>query len=143
MAPPEHPFSVSELEQRVHYHTVEFKEKARKLPSGFNLKKDCALLELVQYSCTTPEQQYERAMASPTGTARMECFPFVRLFRKCQDKRGKEFHVETTAWEGEHAWSPSASTMAQSTNKNNTPSTNREIQADSYANYGNYFWPQK
>lgn len=82
MAPPEHPFPVSALDQRVHYHSVELKEKSRKLRGDFDLKRDCELLELVQYSCTTPEQQYQRALASPTGTARMECFPFVRLFRK-------------------------------------------------------------
>lgn len=82
MAPPEQPFPVSDLEQRIQYHTVNFKEKSRKLGGDFDLKRDCELLELVQYSCTTQEQQYERALASPTGTARMECFPFVRLFRK-------------------------------------------------------------
>ena len=81
MAPPEHPFPVSDLEQRVHYKAVNFKEKVRKL-GDFDLKRDCELLELVQYSCTTPEQQYKRALASPTGSARMECFPFVRLFRR-------------------------------------------------------------
>lgn len=81
MAPPEHPFPVSALEQRVQYHSVNFKDKSRKL-GDFDLKRDCELLELVQYSCTTPEQQAKRAMESPDGRARMECFPFVRLFRK-------------------------------------------------------------
>jgi hypothetical protein len=81
MAPPEHTFPVSQLEQEIHYHSVNLKVKARKL-GDFDLQRDCELLELVQYSCTTPEQQYERVLKSPTGMAQMECFPFVRLFRK-------------------------------------------------------------
>lgn len=81
MAPPEQRFPVGDLELRVQSHTVDFKEKSRKL-GNFDLKRDCELLELVQYSCTTPEQQYRRAIESPDGKARMECFPFVRLFRK-------------------------------------------------------------
>lgn len=81
MAPPDHTFPVSQLEQQIHYHSVNQKAKARKL-GDFDLERDCELLELVQYSCTTPDQQYERALNSPTGTAQMECFPFVRLFRK-------------------------------------------------------------
>lgn len=38
-----------------------------------------------------------------------ECFPFVRLFRRCGEGKmgdGGVFHVETTAWEGEYAWRP-------------------------------------
>ncbi|KIV82911.1 hypothetical protein PV11_04977 [Exophiala sideris] len=81
MAPPENTFPVSSLEQRAQFHSVNFKDKSRKL-GDFDLKRDCELLELVQYSCTTPEQQAKRAMESPDGRARMECFPFVRLFRK-------------------------------------------------------------
>jgi hypothetical protein len=81
MAPPEHPFPVSALEQRVQYHTVDFKEKSRKL-GDFDLKRDCQLLELVQYSCTTPEEQAERLVANPDAEPRMECHPFVRLFRR-------------------------------------------------------------
>lgn len=81
MAPPEHTFPVSQLEQQIHYQSVNQKVKSRKL-GDFDLQRDCELLELVQYSCTTPEQQYERALKSPTGMAQMECFPFVRLFRK-------------------------------------------------------------
>jgi hypothetical protein len=81
MSPPEHAFPVGDLEARVQYRRVDFKEKSRKL-GDFGLQ-DCQLLELVQYSCTTPEQQYQRAIQSPTGKARMECWPFVRLFRKC------------------------------------------------------------
>jgi len=81
MAPPEHPFPVRQLEQQIHYHPVNGKRKVRKL-GDFDLQRDCELLELVQYSCTTPEQQYQKALQSPTGMAQMECFPFVRLFRK-------------------------------------------------------------
>ncbi|OCT52883.1 hypothetical protein CLCR_10943 [Cladophialophora carrionii] len=105
MAPPEHVFPVSDLDHKVHGHTVNYKEKSRKLPQDFDLKRDCELMELVQYSCTTPNQQIERALASGSRTPRMECFPIVRLFRKCV-KGGKVFHVETTAWEGPLAWKP-------------------------------------
>lgn len=28
------------------------------------------------------EQQAQRSLASPTGRSQMECFPFVRLFRR-------------------------------------------------------------
>jgi hypothetical protein len=125
MAPPEHPFPVSELEHKVHGHTVNYKEKSRKLPKGFDLKKDCQLMELVQYSCSTEIQQMERALADGSGIPRIECFPIVRLFRKyvlstyapkmddiliCSRcvKGGKVFHVETTAWEGDLAWKPPA-----------------------------------
>jgi hypothetical protein len=83
MAPPEITFPVSTLDQRVHYETIDYKEKSRKLvPRDFDLQRDCELLELVQYSCTTPEQQLKRAAASEEGSLRIECFPIVRLFRK-------------------------------------------------------------
>lgn len=81
MAPPEQPFRVSELDHKVHAHTINYKEKSRKLPQDFDLKRDCELMELVQYSCTTAQQQMERALAG-YGSGGMECFPFVRLFRK-------------------------------------------------------------
>ncbi|KIX00693.1 uncharacterized protein Z518_09758 [Rhinocladiella mackenziei CBS 650.93] len=142
MAPPEHPFPVSDLERRVHYHTVNLKEKSRKL-GDFDLKRDCELLELVQYSCTTLEQQYERALSNPQGAPRMECFPFVRLFRKCE-KNGKVFHVETTAWEGPHAWKPPADSgpVAGAINKRDEESKT-ESSANLFENYGNLFWSQK
>jgi hypothetical protein len=82
MAPPELVFPVSDLDHKIHGHTVNYKEKSRKLPQDFDLKRDCELMELVQYSCTTPDQQIERALASGSGRPRMECFPIVRLFRK-------------------------------------------------------------
>lgn len=127
MAPPEHTFPVSELEDRVHYVTKNLKEKSRKLPKDFDLKRDCELLELVQYSCTTPEQQYEQLKKDPT--ARTECFPFVRLFRRCGQGENM-FHVETTAWEGEHAWVPKKK-------------VEEVVEGSSFANYGSYFWNQK
>jgi Mitochondrial export protein Som1 len=82
MAPPEHPFPISELEQRVHITTSQFKEKSRKLPRDFDLKRDCELFELVQYSCTTADQIYAKKKHDPMAPAQTECFPFVRLFRR-------------------------------------------------------------
>ena len=83
MAPPEHQFPVSELEQRVHFVTKNFKEKSRKLPKDFDLKKDCELYELVQYSCTTGKQLRDQELANPNRKkAGIECHPFVRLFRR-------------------------------------------------------------
>lgn len=81
MAPPEHPFPVGQLERKIHTYSVDMKEKNRKL-GDFDLKRDCELLELVQFTCTTPEQMYQQRLESPDGTAQMECFPFVRLFRR-------------------------------------------------------------
>ncbi|KIW27829.1 uncharacterized protein PV07_07530 [Cladophialophora immunda] len=144
MAPPEQPFPASELDQHVRSHTVNYKEKSRKLPQDFDLKRDCELMELVQYSCTTVKQQYERALANGTGTARMECFPIVRLFRKCV-KGGKVFHVETTAWEGQHAWKPPANT--QPTAHMNVNDQEKAARDDSPGNmftaYWNSFWSKK
>lgn len=82
MAPPEDTFPLSELEQRVHFVTKNFKEKSRKLPKDFNLKRDCELFELVQYTCTTDEQLRDLALAEPHKQHQIECFPFVRLFRR-------------------------------------------------------------
>ena len=82
MAPPEHTFPLSELEQRVHFVTKNFKDKSRKLPNDFDLKRDCELFELVQYSCTTDKQLLEQTLADPRGQRGLECFPFVRLFRR-------------------------------------------------------------
>ncbi|KAK4946319.1 hypothetical protein LTR10_014517 [Elasticomyces elasticus] len=139
MAPPENTFPVSSLEQRAQFHSVNFKDKSRKL-GDFDLKRDCELLELVQYSCTTPEQQAKRAMESPDGRARMECFPFVRLFRKCENK-GKVFHVETTAWEGQNAWKPPAGSRptAGMSNKEET-AVYTESTKSVFAKYKELFW---
>ena len=127
MAPPETPFPVSQLEDRVQYVTKNLKEKSRKLPQDFDLKRDCELLQLVQYSSTTAEELYERLKSDPT--ARTEYFPFVRLFRKC-GQGDRMFHVETTAWEGEHAWKPTSKDAAVE-------------EKPSSANYGSYFWSKK
>ena len=82
MAPPENTFPISELEQRVLSVTKNWKEKSRKLPRDFDLKRDCALLELVQYSGTTMDQIYEKKKKDPTVHVPVEYFPFVRLFRR-------------------------------------------------------------
>lgn len=82
MAPPEQTFPLSELEQRVHFVTKNFKEKSRKLPKDFSLKRDCELFELVQYSCTTNEQLQAQALAQPQNQRGIDCYPFVRLFRR-------------------------------------------------------------
>ncbi|EXJ73799.1 uncharacterized protein A1O5_03561 [Cladophialophora psammophila CBS 110553] len=140
MAPPEHPFPVSELDQRVRSHSVNYKEKSRKLPQDFDLKRDCELMELVQYSCTTVKQQYERALASETGSTRMECFPIVRLFRKCV-QGGKVFHVETTAWEGQHAWKPPAN--PQPTLQSEAKPPEGESSENVLTTYWSSLWPKK
>jgi hypothetical protein len=80
MAPPTPVFPVSKLENRIQYHTVDFKEKRRKA-RNFDLET-CELLELVQYSCTTLKEQSERAVAGEPNPGRMDCYPFVRLFRR-------------------------------------------------------------
>lgn len=85
MAPPEDTFPLSELEQRVHFVTKNFKDKSRKLPKDFDLKRDCELFELVQYSCTTDKQLLEQTLADPKGRRGIECFPFVRLFRRYEN----------------------------------------------------------
>ncbi len=82
MAPPENTFPISQLEQRVHSVTKNLKEKSRKLPKDFDLKRDCELFELVQYSCTTLDQLYEMKKNDPLVPVQTECFPFVRLFRR-------------------------------------------------------------
>jgi len=143
MAPPEKTFPISELENRVHLYDKEYKEKSRKLPRDFDLKRDCELYELVQYSCTTQEEMEERALLGPglnRGRHQMECFPLVRLFRKCK-YGNQEFNVETTAWEGRHKWTPSkrlleeqAAAVAQNEKRSNE---------NMFAKYGSYFWSEK
>ncbi|KIW10991.1 hypothetical protein PV08_10290 [Exophiala spinifera] len=140
MAPPTHPFPLSALDQRVQYHTADFKEKSRKL-GDFDLKRDCELLELVQYSCTTPEEQAERLVANPHADIGMECHPFVRLFRKCE-KNGKVFHVETTAWEGEHAWKPQPGSSRPTSAARSTKADD-ESTINAITRYATYFWSEK
>jgi hypothetical protein len=52
------------------------------------------------------------------------------------------FHVETTAWEGEHAYeAPSASEPPRPTG---TSLKEQERPADrTFASYGSYFWSKK
>jgi len=78
MTPSLTPFPVSELKNRIKTHEADFKTKRRKIPD-LDLTK-CKLFELVQYSCTTPTEQYQKTVSGSTGT--MECTPFVRLFRR-------------------------------------------------------------
>src|SRR5271167_4401793 len=110
MAPPTTLFPVSELESKVQVTSVNFKEKRRKI-QDFDLER-CELFELVQYSCTTLQQTMQQALTSERGNTRMECMPFIRLFRRC-GKGNKMFHVETTAWEGEHAYVPQTAKTVQ------------------------------
>jgi hypothetical protein len=137
MAPPLQPFPVSELEDRVHTTTKNLKEKSRKLPRDFDLKKDCELLELVQYSCTTPEELQAKRRANPKANVQAECFPFVRLFRRCGEGE-KRFHVETTAWEGEHKWEGLGKIMTAK--KSEEPAA---APATGWPRYVDGFWAQK
>lgn len=145
MAPPEKTFPISDLENRIHLYDVDYKEKSRKLPKDFNLKRDCELFELVQYSCTTQEEILERSLigakATRGGQGGLECYPFVRLFRKCKHGN-QEFNVETTAWEGRHQWKPSKRLLEEQAA---TETVKQKIEAgaaseSSFARYGSYFW---
>jgi Mitochondrial export protein Som1 len=79
MAPPERPFHVSELPQRVHARLDQMGQlKSRRLPQDFELKKDCELMELVQYSCTP----WQESISMSLEGKRQECRPVVRLFRR-------------------------------------------------------------
>ncbi|KIV96324.1 hypothetical protein PV10_00206 [Exophiala mesophila] len=138
MAPPEHPFPVSKLEQRIHTYSVDMKEKNRKL-GDFDLKRDCELFELIQYSCTTPDQMYQQRVNSPDGKGQMECYPFARLFRRCK-KGNQEFNVETTAWEGELAWKPPKIAASATSITNNMDSLESQ---NTLQKYWSYFWSPK
>lgn len=142
MAPPEKTFPISELENRIHLYDVNYKEKSRKLPKGFDLKKDCALHELVQYSCTTQEEIEERNLTGQTLRSGSECFPFVRLFRKCKIGN-QEFNVETTAWEGRHKWKPSKRLLEEQAAGKTGEQKSAETSESIFAKYGNYFWSEK
>jgi len=136
MAPPLQPFPVSQLEERAQYHTVECKEKRRKI-GKFDLET-CELFELVQYSCTTIKEQSDRAAAGHPNPGKMDCYPFVRLFRRCGTGE-KMFHVETTAWEGQHAYeAPQASELPEKIATVDQKSANGGI-----ADYRSYFWSKK
>lgn len=140
MAPPEKTFSVSEIEHRLHFYENNYKTKVRKLPKNFDLKRDCTLHELVQYSCTTAEELEIRALLSGPSQQK-HCHPFVRLFRRCKDVHGQEFNVETTAWEGRHRWKKldektAAAKLKTETRNGQSTSDNK----DKFAVYGDYFW---
>ncbi|KPI44221.1 uncharacterized protein AB675_8300 [Cyphellophora attinorum] len=105
MAPTEHTFPVSSLPSQVHSTTKNFKTKSRKLPTDFDLQRACELFEVVQYSCTSEKEMRDAVLRNPNAKPLpMECFPFVRLFRRCGQRDGSVFHVETTAWEGQYKW---------------------------------------
>lgn len=149
MAPPEKVFPVSELENRIHLYDVDYKEKSRKLPKNFDLKKDCELYELVQYSCTTQEEVSERAMlglSKPHSAVRgeLECYPFVRLFRKCKNGN-QEFNVETTAWEGRHKWKPSKRLLEQAAKERQAQEQEQKNNDNEniFTKYGSFFWSGK
>jgi hypothetical protein len=65
------------------------------------------------------------------------------LTRLCRCGSGENmFHVETTAWEGEHAWKPKGvNTTAKSSILEGGESKSRNEAA--FANYGSYFWSEK
>lgn len=148
MAPPEKTFPISELEKGIHLYDVNYKEKARKLPPGFDLKRDCELYELVQYSCTTQEEMKQREMygmkPARGGKGGWECYPFVRLFRRCKHGN-QEFNVETTAWEGRHKWKPSPRLLEEQALAQTTKPAFAENGSgeSTFAQYGSYFWTGK
>ena len=133
MAPVEKTFPVSELEQRIHIHDVDYKEKSRKLPRGFSLSKDCDLEELVQWSCTSLEEMRARKVAG-LEDKRTECYPFVRLFRHCK-VGNHDFRVETTAWEGEHKW-----VRKRMVEEEEEEEADKKMYSNTFAKYGSWFW---
>lgn len=146
MAPPEKTFPITQLEDRVHLHDVNYNEKSRKLPRDFDLTRDCELFELVQYSCTTQEEINERnlqGLAKPRNTTRghLECYPFVRLFRKCK-YGNQDFTVETTAWEGRHKWKPSKRQVEEAEERATAKTREAKYEETKgvFATYGSYFW---
>lgn len=149
MAPPENPFPVHELPDRIrvkHILNDIRPEKSRKLPKDFNILRDCELYELVQYSCTTQEEFQESTMAGLRASngenitpKQMECFPFVRLFRRCR-YGNEEFNVETTAFEGRYAWKPSTRMLEE---KERLLESQRNIEGEddrSWTKYLSSFW---
>jgi len=93
---------------------------------------------MVQYTCTTLKEQANRAAAGERNPGRMECYPLVRLFRRC-GKGPKMFHVETTAWEGQLAYeAPTAQEASEVPKK--TPVVQEKPEKSSFAAYGGYFW---
>ena len=50
------------------------------------------------------------------------------------------FHVETTAWEGEHAWQLSRTTTLTSQKSGEESALDSKA---AFAKYGSYFWSDK
>lgn len=121
-------FPLSELPDHSHEYDVNGKTKIRKPPIDF---ETCDLYELVQYSCVKKARS-----ANTDGGKRLECWPFVRLFRRCGEGKNM-YHVETTAWEGEHAYT--ASSKATTTGSVDM----KQEKEDIFAEYGKYFSSKK
>ena len=67
-------------------------------------------------------------------TGAKQC-PIADVYCRC-GKGEKMFHVETTAWEGEHAYEALAKVATP------PPPEDEKIPEGSFATYGNYFWPK-
>ncbi|KKZ67308.1 hypothetical protein EMCG_07008 [[Emmonsia] crescens] len=91
MSPLTQPFPTSNLPAAIQTTTKNFQETARK-PPALNLSQ-CALMEMVQYSCNPPEKGPPQGSTSGGGV--IECESVVRLFRRCAGG----LTVETTTWE--------------------------------------------
>ncbi|RMD42346.1 hypothetical protein DV735_g2801, partial [Chaetothyriales sp. CBS 134920] len=134
-------FPVSELPLQVRSKSSKFKEVSRKLPRDFELPRDCELLKLTQYTCTTLQMQIEYRQKHPEGAQpQRECFPFTRLFRKCHEGgiggKHRTFTVETTAWEGEHRWEPPVK-------EEEDEGADAKTGPDGTAKYTRFFWSGK
>lgn len=133
MAPPLQTFPLNELPDRSREYSENYKKKIRKPQIDL---ETCDLYELVQYSCTTQE-----TLASTGIGKKLECYPFVRLFRRCGEGK-KMFHVETTAWEGEHAYTgPRA--FKNTMNDKAKDVDLKQAKADVVADYKKFFWSKK
>ena len=80
MAPPLKAYPVSEIEERAQYHTIDMKERRRKV-RNFDLET-CELFELVQYTCTTLREHANRAAVGSPNVGKTDCYPLIRLFRR-------------------------------------------------------------
>ena len=142
MAPPMNPFPVSELDSHIPVKSKNFKETSRKLPRDFDLS-DCELLKIVQYTCTTQQIQKEHMHQNPgADPLPHHCYPFTRLYRKCYEGgiggKHRTFHVETTAWEGQHQWVPNSKKV-----DGQVKIGGEIVKEDVFAKYGSYFWNSK
>ncbi|KAJ5707483.1 hypothetical protein N7488_007284 [Penicillium malachiteum] len=86
MAPLVPVFAADTLPDHINIVRRNFIEKKRK---GEQVDlKECALMEMVQYSCNPPQEEIPKPGV-------VVCKPIVRLFRKCAGG----LTVETTSWE--------------------------------------------